>query len=186
MTPLESIKQKILQELSPPTPVRVSKSYIKKAGGGYCLDGEVLRPESLEGTGEILKDVPISPIWAGKNGQGIFCPPEKNQVIIVSFINFNRAFPYFDGIWSDTYKPAEGGEGQFVLTDGKGGIFRMSGDGLFSVMNSGKSLKVILEKIVDGFINLKTVGPPPRHNLDPAQAVQMAVLRSDIGLLFKE
>ena len=186
MTPLQSITEKILNEIKGPLPVRVDKSYIKKSSGGYCLDGTVLRPGSLETTDEILKEVPISPIWAGKNGQGIFCPPEKDQVIIVSFLNFNRSFPYYSGIWSDTYTPSDGADGQFVLTDGKGGKFKLTGDGLFSLLNNSKSLKVILEEIVEGFISLTTAGAPSPHTLNPAQITQMAALKLEIGLLFKE
>lgn len=186
MTPLESIAKKVLSKVRGPVKARVMKSYIKKDKGGYCFDGEVLMPESLEGTGEILKEVPLNPIWAGSAGQGIYCPPGKDQIVVVSFLHFNEAFPYSTGIWSDGYTPADGAEGHFVLVDGKGGIFRMSGDGLFSLLNNGKSLKGLLEEIVDGFINLSTTGSPEEHTLNPALSPVMAKLKADISLLFKE
>lgn len=186
MTPLQAITEKVLKEIQGPVPVRVDKSYMKKSSGGYCLDGTVLRPETLEATDEILKEISLTPIWAGKNGQGIFCPPEKDQVIVVSFLHFNRSFPHYSGIWADTYTPAEGAVGEFVLTDGRGGKFRLTGDGLFSLMNSSKSLKTILESIIDGFINLSTAGAPAPHTLNPGQIAQMQLLKTEIGLLFKE
>lgn len=186
MTPLQSITKSVLQNISGSVLVKVDKSFIKKSSGGYCFDGTVLTPESLEETGEILKEVPINPIWGGKSGQGIFCPPESGQIVVVSFLEFNRAFPYYNGIYSDAYTPAEGIEGNFILTDGKGGIFKMSGDGLFSILNKGKSMKAILEEIVQGFIGLKTVGSPPAHALDPSQIATMTKLKTEISLLFKE
>ena len=186
MTPLQSIKEEILNEIKGPVPVRVDKSYIKISGGGYCFDGTVLRPETLEATDEILKEVPLNPIWAGKNGQGIFCPPGKDQVAIVSFLSFNRSFPFYSGIWSDAYTPSAGADGSFVLTDGKGGIFQLSGDGLFSLLNNNKSLKLILEEIVEGFITLQAVGSAGPYVLSPDQIITMTALKAEIALLFKE
>jgi len=186
MTPLGSIKEKILQTLSGAVLVKVDKSFIKKSSGGYCFDGVVLNPSTQEETGEIVKEVSISPIWGGQNGQGVFCPPESGQICVVNFLGFNRSFPFFVGLYGDDYSPAEGEENQFILTDGKGGVFKMSGDGLFALLNNSQSLKVVLESIVDGFINMVTVGAPPTHTLDPAQITKMTKLKTDIGLLFKE
>lgn len=159
MTPLESITKSVLDQIKGPVPVRVDKSYIKKESGGYCFDGTILLPETLEETGEIMKEISISPIWAGKGGQGIFCPPEKDQVVIVSFLHFNKAFPYYSGIWADSYIPAAGAEGQFVLTDGKGGVFKMTGSGLFSMANTTISLKSLLDGFCDQLTGLKMADP---------------------------
>ncbi len=186
MTPLQSIKEKILQTLSGAVLVRVDKSFIKKDLGGYCFDGVVLNPLTNKDTGEIIKEVSINPVWGGNNGQGIFCPPDSGQVVVVNFIGFNRAFPYYVGIYGDNYSPADGADGQFVLTDGKGGIFKLTGDGLFSLLNNSQSLKSVLESIVDGFIGLVTVGSPSTQTLNPTQIAKMTKLKTDISLLFKE
>lgn len=186
MTPLESITQKVLEQIHGPELVRVKKSFTQKEAGGYCFDGAVLIPETLEETDEILKDISITPIWAGVSGQGIFCPPEKDQIAVVSFLHFNRAFPVFTGIWGDNYKPAEGAPGQFILADGKGGIFKMNGAGLFSIINNSKSLKTLLEGIVDGIINLKTVGTAAAQATDPSTITLLTKLKGEISLLLKE
>jgi len=186
MTALEKIKNTIVSTLAAPVPARVDKSYIKPSSGGYCFDGEILLPGTLKATGELLKEVSISPVWAGKDGRGIYCPPEKGQVVVVSFIGFNKAYPFYSGVWGDAYTPAGGDSGKFVIADGQGGIFSMEGMGLFSLMNSSKSLKQLLENIIDSVAGLRTIGPPPQHVVDPSQIADLTVLKTTVGLLFKE
>ena len=186
MTPLERIKDRIISSLAAPVLVRVDKGYAKLSAGGYCFDGEVLMPETLEATGELLKEVPISPVWAGRDGRGIYCPPEAGQVVIVSFIGFNKAYPFYSGVYGDSYTPADAAENALIFTDGQGGVFSMTGSGLFSLMNNSKSLKALLEAIIDSVSGLRTVGPPPQHVVDPSQIALLAVLKTEVSLLFKE
>lgn len=159
MTPLQSIVDRVLSRLRMPVLVRVDRSYIRKASGGYCLDGMVLRPGSMEETGEILKEVPISPIWAGKRGQGVYCPPEDGQVVVVNWISGNSAWPFVAGIWSDGITPADGRNGRFVITDGQGGSFALNGSGLFAFGNQSESLKALLEGLCGELKKIKVVDP---------------------------
>jgi len=160
MTPVEAIMKKIRTAFRGPVPVRVDKSFITPGEkGGYRFNGTVLRPGTLEETGEVLQGIEIPPVWAGTKGQGIFCPPEKGQVVIVGFLDFNSGFPYYQGIYSKDYIPSAGKEGAFLISDGKGGLFRMSGAGLLSLANSSTSLKAVLDRILSEMKSLTVTDP---------------------------
>lgn len=129
MSVVDVLMKKIRSQLAAPALVVVDKAYMKFEEGGYCIDGTVLLPGSLEKTDEIMKEIPISPVWAAADGRGIYCPPEAGQVVIVSFIGFNRAWPVVSGVYGNAYTPADGTDKQLVLTDGKGTKITFTGEG---------------------------------------------------------
>lgn len=182
---LNQFKVNILSTLKMPCLVEVLKSYVKKEKGGYCMDCEVLTPGSMERTGEILKEVPINTPWVGRAGEGIFTPPAPGQFAVVSFINFNPAFPYVAGFWAGQYSPADGAENTFTVIDGAGGTLKIS-DGLFTIQNKSQSLKTILETIIDEISGLKTVGLPSPHAISPDNQATLALVKTQISQLFKE
>lgn len=184
-TAIERLRAKILEGISAPVKASVEKGYIKTSSGGYCVDAAVLNPATLEKTGEVLKEVPLPPLWVGSSGQGLFCPPEADQIVVIGFIDFNRAYPYVAGFADNEYAPACGGESSFVLTDGKGTVFEIT-DSLFGLLNNSQSLKDILEAIIDGIIAIKTVGPPPQHVLSPDVITSFQQTKLTISQLFKE
>ena len=201
MTPLRRIVEQVLSRLRMPVLVRVDRSYIRQEQGGYCLDGTVLRPGSMEESGEILKEVPISPIWAGKNGQGVYCPPEDGQIVIVNWISGHSAWPFVAGIWSDGITPADGKRGRLVITDGQGGSVSLDGSGgleitngngaeikmaspRIGILNTSTSLKAILEQLVDEIVGLQTAGPPSPHVVSPDTRIKLNLLKGTIGQLF--
>ena len=186
ITPLESIARRILSQVRMPVLARVDNSYVRAEPGGYALDGMVIRPGSLEETGELMKEIPLNPIWAGKKGQGIYAPPESGQIVIIGFISGNSAWPYFAGIWADGYTPKDGKVGSLVITDGMGGAFTMNGAGLFSLANKTESLRKLLEGICDEITGLTVVDPVSGAlPLSPAVITSLVTLKARIGGLLE-
>jgi hypothetical protein len=149
--------QKMLDVLLPnraaPILARVLKSYEGPGKNRYSCDVRELRAGTLEETERVISEVPISPIWFAKKGKGVFAIPPEGCVVIVEFIEWNVAWPYISGIWSDEYDAAQFKKGQLVLTDGKDLRFEFSDDeirihdthqfdlrfvrGNFSIVNAG-------------------------------------------------
>ncbi len=185
MTPLKAIQKEILDHIKAPVLCRVDRSYVREDEGGYCLDASVLRPQTLEETGEILKEVPLSPLWAGPDGRGIYCPPEAGQVVVVSFVEFNPAFPFVSAVYGEGVRPAEGQEGAFVLTDGKGGVFALEAGSLFTLKNSAESLGGLLEELIGEVRSAKVVGPDGLLPLSPEKIAALELIEARIGALLK-
>ncbi|MBP5163196.1 MAG: hypothetical protein ILP16_09520 [Spirochaetales bacterium] len=116
---LKIIKEQIKKELAFPALVKVEK--VTCSSSGYSIDGRGLRPGSLELTSETFKEIPISPLWADKDGRGLFAPPAPGQIAVVSYLEGNRAYPYVSGIYGEDYKPCgAAADKKLVLTDGNG------------------------------------------------------------------
>lgn len=182
---IERLRERVLEGLAFPVKARVDRSYIKKSAGGYCIDAEVVNPATLEGTGELLKEIPLSPLWMAKDGRGLFVAPESGQLLVIGFVDANRAYPYVAGFAGDEYTPADGEEGAFVLTDGAGAKISLSGS-LFGILNKQQSLKTLIESFIDEVMALQTFGPPPKHTLSPDSVAKLVALKAQVGLLFKE
>ena len=182
---IERLRERVLEGMAAPVKAKVEKGYIKQSAGGYCVDAQVVNPATLEETGELLKEIPLPPIWMGADGRGLFAPPEAGQLIVVGFVGFNRAYPYVAGFAGDEYTPADGAENALVLTDGQGAVIKIDGS-LFGILNGSQSLKVILENFVDEVIAMKTIGPPPQHAVSPDTVTKLQQLKLTIGQLFKE
>lgn len=157
MDAMKAIENRILKRIAFTTLVKVSAS--KCSGAGYLIDGESVTPGSLEGTGELFKDVPVSPIWAASDGRGIYAAPEAGQLVAVSFIGGNKAFPFVSAVYGETYKPCDSAvQGKLVLCDGKGAKIEFGAKSLLKIMNDVTSLKVILEAVLEIVENLQMTG----------------------------
>lgn len=165
----------------------VKKVYTAAGKGSYALDAELVLAGSLEKTGVVLPSIPISPLWAGAGGRGLYALPAVGQLVVIGFIEWDMAFPYVAGIWSDTYEAAGHPEGTFIITDGKS-TFSIDVDGLFKfeiVKDEKVSLKGLLEKLVDEIEAIETIGPPPRHVINPATKLKFEAYKLQIAQLLK-
>lgn len=178
----------LLDEMMPlraaPRLASVSKVYEGAGAGKYAVDVELLKAGSLEKTGVALPEVPISPIWAGKNGRGLYALPSKGQIVVIEFVEWDTAFPYVAGVWSDQYSAAEHPDGTLTITDGKS-MFRLDTDGLFKFETDKLSVKGLLEKIIDEVKAMQTMGPPPQHVVHPSTVAKLEALKADIAKVFK-
>jgi hypothetical protein len=143
----------LLPNRAAPILARVLKSYEGPGKNRYSCDVRELRAGTLEETDRVISEVPISPIWVAKKGKGVFAIPPDGCVVIVEFVEWNVAWPYISGIWSDEYDAAQFRKGQLVVTDGKDLRFEFSDDeilihdtnkfemrfvkGKFNVINAG-------------------------------------------------
>jgi hypothetical protein len=143
-----------------------------------------LEAGSLEKTGVVLPEVPISPIWAGSGGRGLYALPEKGQVVIVGFIQWDLAFPYVAGVWGDQYDAAEHPAKTMTITDGKAKIM-IDTDSLFKFENDKKSLKGLVDDLVDAISSMTTMGPPPKHVVSPDSIAQLKQCKAGFAQLLK-
>nr|WP_321294603.1 hypothetical protein [uncultured Sphaerochaeta sp.] len=159
----EIIDERIRSQVAAPVLARVDKAYVKAATGGYCIDATVLVPGSLEATGELLKEVPLSPIWAGKDGRGIYAPPEEGTVVVVSFIASSKAWPFVGAVYGEQVKPcSDAAPASLVICDGKGAHITLAHDGKITIANGGGTLKALLDEILDLCGALKANGTDTR------------------------
>lgn len=136
----KSIRDNLSKSLIPqsfPELAVVKKVYTGSGKGKYCIDVEIVDPGSLEKTGELMSEVPINQIWAGKSKIGIFCPPPKDALVIVNFLRGDRNFPFVDGIYGNTYESADFKADQFLITDGD----------KISITIAEKEVKVVNDKV---------------------------------------
>lgn len=184
----KSILAALLDEMMPlraaPRLASVSKVYEASGAGKYAVDVELLKAGSLEKTGTMLAEVPISPVWAGKDGRGLYALPAKGQVVVVEFVEWNMAFPYVSGVWGDQYNAAEHPDGTLTITNGKS-MIRIDTDGLFKFETDKLSVKSLLEKIIDEVKAMQTMGPPPQHVVHPSTVAKLEALKADIAKVFK-
>lgn len=96
----------------------VDKVYTEPGKGTYSCDVTILRAGDLKKTDKKYKKVPISPIWATKNKAGIYAPIQKDMIVIVNFLEWNKAFPYIDGIYSKQYDTIEHKDNELIISDG--------------------------------------------------------------------
>ena len=104
---IENIINRLLPSRAFPELAIVKKVYEGAGKGKYCIDVEVVLPGSLEKTGELITEVPISPIWAGKNKQGIYCLPDTDMLVVIGFLKGNKGFPFVECVYGNTYETAD-------------------------------------------------------------------------------
>lgn len=140
---IDQLARAILKHLAFPRIVRVTHS---EAGGrGYYIDGEAVTPGSYEATGELFKEVPVPPVWADGDGRGVFIPPTEGQMVIVSFVEGNKAFPFVAGVYGEEYKPVDkASAGQVAICDAAGLRIELAADGGISVSCDGK-MKLVMD-----------------------------------------
>jgi hypothetical protein len=129
------------------------------------VDVQVVSAGTLEDTEQVIAEVPISPIWVGKRGKGIYAIPPVDALVIVGFIAWNPAYPYITGIWSDEYEAGAFKKGELVITNGEGLRWSIGEDSRFTFENKEQNLKGILEKLIDEIAAIQTQGGPPQHIL---------------------
>jgi hypothetical protein len=54
----------------------------------------VIKAGTLEDTDRVIKEVPITPIWASKKKRGVYAIPDEGQVLITGFPCRNPVYPY--------------------------------------------------------------------------------------------
>jgi hypothetical protein len=117
---LKRLLDALLPNRAAPVLARVLKAHEGPGKTKYSVDARVVKAGTLEDTGQIISEVPISPIWAAKKKRGVYAIPNEGQLVIIEFLCWNPAYPYVAGIWSDEYEADEFGKDKFVITDGDG------------------------------------------------------------------
>jgi len=117
---LKNLLNAILPNRAAPVLARVIKAHEGPGKTKYSVDVRVLKLGTLEDTDQVISEVPISPVWAGKKKRGLYSIPNEDQVVIIEFLAWNPAYPFVAGMWSDEYEADEFKKDQFVLTDGNG------------------------------------------------------------------
>ncbi len=200
---IEALKNALFPNMAAPCLAKVIKIYEGAGANKYACDVQVLTAGSLEETDQIIAEVPISPIWAGKKKRGIYAIPEEGQIVIVSFIGWNESFPFIDGIWADEYEADEFKAGQFVITDGDGlkiiadsnekkitidtgkAQVIVNGDKI-AIKNGSKSLFSVFDTHLQNLIGMTTTGSPAKHIVDPASIQKFMQDKQDLALLLED
>jgi hypothetical protein len=149
------------------------------------VDIQVVTAGTFEDTEQIIAEVPISPIWVGKKGKGIYAIPPVDALVIVGFIAWNPAYPYIAGIWSDEYEAGAFKKGELVITDGEGVKLGIDVDALLMFETKSQSLKKILYKILDEITVIQTQGGPSQHVVSPVSVNKLLAIKPDIDKLLK-
>ena len=200
---LTSLLDALLPNRAAPVLAKVIKAYEGAGANKYACDVQVLTAGTLEETDQIIAEVPISPIWAGKKKRGVYAIPPAGQIVIVSFIGWNVAFPFIAGVWADEYEADEFKAGQFVITDGDGlkiiadseekkitidtgkAQVIVNGDKI-AVKNGSKSLYTIIDTLIQNIIGMTTTGAPVKHVVDPASIQKFMQDKQDLSLVMEK
>ena len=142
---LTNLLNRLLPNRAAPVLAKVIKSHEGPGENKYSVDVRVLKAGSLEETDQVISEVPISLIWATKNKRGVYAIPNEGQVVIVEFLEWNLAFPYVSGIYSDKYAADEFSKEKFIITDG---------DGMWIIVNS-KDKSILIDTGKDSSIKLE-------------------------------
>lgn len=144
----ELIQRAAWRGVSLPVRAIVVQPLVARRAGGYGASVAVLDRDGRR-TGEMLPEVPLAPIWLGADGRGIYCPPAQGQILIISWVDGDRAQPFISGAdVAASQPPAEAALGALVLTDGAGTVLRIKG-GKIGIETSQQSLLAAVEQIVD-------------------------------------
>lgn len=109
--------------------------------GGYACDVEVIRGDRR--TGERLAAVGISPLWAGSHGQGLYAPPARGTIVVVSFVFGSRSLPFVSSIAPfRSAAAADANAGEMVLTSGRGALLAMDADATRIADSQGAEIDV--------------------------------------------
>jgi hypothetical protein len=143
---LRNLLNALLPNRAAPALGRVLKVYEGPGRTKYSCDVRIIKAGTLEDTDQDIAEVPISPIWAGKKKRGVYALPQTDQVVIVGFLQWNPAYPYIAGIWSDEYEADEFKENQFVITDGDGMKLVIDGAKKKITLDNGKKAVITWEE----------------------------------------
>jgi hypothetical protein len=109
----------------------------------YSVDVRVLKAGTLEDTAQVISEVPLNPVWAGKKKRGVYAIPGEEQVVIIEFLCWNPAYPYVAGMWADEYEADGFGKDQFVITDGEGMKFAIDAQEKGITLDNGGGRRVL-------------------------------------------
>jgi hypothetical protein len=199
---LRNLLNALLPNRAAPALGRVLKAHEGPGKTKYSVDVRVLKAGTLEDTDQVISEVPLSPIWAGQKKRGVYAIPPVDRIVIVEFLQWNPAYPYIAGIWSDEYEADEFTKDQFVITDGAGmkfvidvkekGILIDDGElkvhlkaGKLSVKNGSKNLFTILDTHFQNLIAMKTSGSPTQHVVSPGDILKFTQDKTDLGLILE-
>jgi hypothetical protein len=141
---MKNLLDAILPNRAAPVLGRVIKAYEGPGKGKYAVDVRVVTAGMLEDTKQEIAEVPLSPIWVGQKGKGLYAIPPVDALVIIEYLQWNTAYPYVSGMWSDDYEAGEYRENQLVLTDGEG--MNLIIDAKKITIDSGEGSVVPLEK----------------------------------------
>jgi hypothetical protein len=116
---LKNLLNALLPNRAAPVLGRVIKAYEGPGKCRYSVDVRLVTAGTYEETDQVIAEVPLSNIWTSKKGKGIYAIPPVDTLVIVEFLQWNEAYPYVSGIWSDEYDAAKFEKDQLVITDGK-------------------------------------------------------------------
>ena len=177
---------RLLPNRASPVLAKVIKSHEGPGKNKYSVDVQVLKAGSLEETNQVISEVPISLIWATKEKRGVYAIPNEGQVVIIEFLEWNLAYPYVSGIYSDEYVADEFQKDKFIITDGDGMWFIVnSKNKKFSVKNRSESMFLILRDFMQTFHDQITVGGPPMHKTSPKTKMEIIDLIKRVTALME-
>ena len=199
---LKRLIDAILPNRAAPVLARVLKAHEGPGKTKYLVDVRVLKAGTLEDTGQVISEVPIPLIWAGKKKRGVYAIPHVDQVVIVGFLCWNPAYPYIAGIWPDEYEADEFGKDKFIITDGDGmkfvidvkekGILIDNGElkvhlkaDKLPVKNGSKNLFTILDTHLQNLTAMKTAGSPAQHVVSPDDITKFTQDKTNLGLIME-
>jgi hypothetical protein len=90
--------------------------------------------------------VPIFPIWATTKKRGVYAIPNEGQIVIVEFLEWDLAYPYVSGIYSDEYEADEFYKNKFMITDGDRMWIIIDSPDKSILIDTGKDSSIKLEK----------------------------------------
>jgi hypothetical protein len=143
---LKKLPGALLPNRAAPVLARVLKAHEGPGKTKYPAAVRVLKAGTLEDADQVTGEVPLSPIWAGKKKRGVYAIPQTDQVVIVEFLQWNPAYPYIAGIWSDEYDADEFKKDQFVITDGDGMKFIIDVAEKKIIIDNGKKAVITWEE----------------------------------------
>jgi hypothetical protein len=136
----------LLPNRAAPVLARVLKAHEGPGKTKYSVDVRVVKAGTLEDTEQVIAEVPLPLVWAGKKKRGVYAIPGEGQVVIVEFLQWNPAWPYVAGIWSDEYEADGFGKDRFLVTDGDGMKFEIDANEKGITLDNGAGCVVLLEK----------------------------------------
>ena len=143
---LTNLLNRLLPNRAAPVLAKVLKPHEGPGKNKYSVDVRVLKAGSLEETDKIISEVPISPIWATKKKRGVYAMPPEGQIVIVEFLEWNLAYPYVSGVYSDEYDADEFCHERFIVTDGDDMYIEINSKEKYILVDTGKDSSIRLEE----------------------------------------
>jgi len=142
---LNNLLNALLPHRAAPVLARVMKSYEGPGKNKYSCDVKILKAGTLEETDQEIIEVPLNPIWATTKKRGVYAIPNEGQVVIVEFLEWNIAYPYISGIYSDEYEADKYHKDKFIITDGDGMMFIIDAVDKIITIDNGKNCFIKIE-----------------------------------------